>query len=52
MAARLTSFCIGTQPPPWLADAAHLTRSYAIGAATYIDATLDPSNVRKEGRAQ
>ena len=37
---------------PLYLDSAHLTRSYAIRAATYIDATLDPSNVRKEGRAQ
>jgi hypothetical protein len=29
-----------------------MTRSYAIRAATYIDATLDPSASRKEGRAQ
>jgi peptidoglycan/LPS O-acetylase OafA/YrhL len=37
---------------PLYLDSAHLTRSYAIRAATYIDATLDPSLVRKEGRAQ
>jgi peptidoglycan/LPS O-acetylase OafA/YrhL len=37
---------------PLYLDAAHLTRSYAIRAATYIDATLDPSIVRKEDRTQ
>jgi peptidoglycan/LPS O-acetylase OafA/YrhL len=37
---------------PLYLDSSHMTRSYAIRAATYIDATLDPSNVRKEGRAQ
>ena len=37
---------------PLYLDSAHLTRSYAIRAATYIDATLDPSIVRKKGRAQ
>jgi peptidoglycan/LPS O-acetylase OafA/YrhL len=37
---------------PLYLDSAHLTRSYAIRAATYIDATLDPSVTRKEGRAQ
>jgi hypothetical protein len=37
---------------PLYLDSAHLTRSYAMRAATYIDATLAPSNVRKEGRAQ
>jgi peptidoglycan/LPS O-acetylase OafA/YrhL len=37
---------------PLYLDAAHLTRSYAIRAATYIDATLDPSIARKEDRTQ
>ena len=37
---------------PLYLDAAHLTRSYAIRAATYIDATLDPSTVGKEDRTQ
>jgi peptidoglycan/LPS O-acetylase OafA/YrhL len=37
---------------PLYLDSAHLTRSYAIGAASYIDATLDPPSVRKEGLAQ
>jgi peptidoglycan/LPS O-acetylase OafA/YrhL len=37
---------------PLYLDSSHMTRSYAIRAATYIDATLDPSIVRKEGRAQ
>ena len=37
---------------PLYLDSAHLTRSYAIRAATYIDTTLDPSIARKEGRAQ
>jgi peptidoglycan/LPS O-acetylase OafA/YrhL len=37
---------------PLYLDSAHLTRSYAIRAATYIDATLDPSVTHKEGRAQ
>jgi peptidoglycan/LPS O-acetylase OafA/YrhL len=37
---------------PLYLDSAHLTRSYVMRAATYIDAMLDPSNIRKEGRAQ
>ncbi len=37
---------------PLYLDSAHLTRSYAIRAATYIDATLDPPALRTEGRAQ
>ncbi len=37
---------------PLYLNSAHLTRSYAIRAATYIDATLDPSAVRKEGSTQ
>jgi peptidoglycan/LPS O-acetylase OafA/YrhL len=37
---------------PLYLDSAHLTRSYAIRAATYIDATLDPSVTHKKGRAQ
>jgi peptidoglycan/LPS O-acetylase OafA/YrhL len=37
---------------PLYLDSGHLTRSYAIKAATYIDATLNPLTVRQEGRAQ
>ncbi len=37
---------------PLYTDGGHLTRSYAAKAATYIDATLVPSDVRKEGSAQ
>jgi peptidoglycan/LPS O-acetylase OafA/YrhL len=37
---------------PLYLDSSHMTRSYAIRAATYIDSTLDPSATRKEGRAQ
>ena len=37
---------------PLYLDSAHLTRSYALRAATYIDATLDPPIARNEGRAQ
>jgi hypothetical protein len=37
---------------PLYLDSAHLTRSYAMRAASYIDATLDPPSVRKEGLAQ
>jgi hypothetical protein len=29
-----------------------MTRGYAIRAATYIDATLDPAATRTQGRAQ
>lgn len=36
---------------PLYLDASHLTRSYAIRAATYIDATLRAQAVRPEGRA-
>jgi hypothetical protein len=35
---------------PLYLDSAHLTRSYAMRASTYIDATLDPSASRTEGR--
>jgi hypothetical protein len=37
---------------PLYLDSAHMTRSYATRAATYIDATLDPPVARPEGRAQ
>jgi peptidoglycan/LPS O-acetylase OafA/YrhL len=37
---------------PLYLDSFHMTRSYAIRAATYIDATLDPPATRTEGRAQ
>jgi peptidoglycan/LPS O-acetylase OafA/YrhL len=37
---------------PLYLDSSHMTRSYAIRAATYIDATLDPPATRTEGRAQ
>jgi peptidoglycan/LPS O-acetylase OafA/YrhL len=37
---------------PLYLDSAHLTRSYSIRAATYIDAALDPAIVRKQDRAQ
>jgi hypothetical protein len=37
---------------PLYLNASHMTRSYAIRAATYIDATLDPPATRTEGRAQ
>jgi peptidoglycan/LPS O-acetylase OafA/YrhL len=37
---------------PLYLDPFHMTRSYAIRAATYIDATLDPPATRTEGRAQ
>jgi hypothetical protein len=37
---------------PLYLDSFHMTRSYAIRAATYIDATLDPPATRTQGRAQ
>jgi hypothetical protein len=37
---------------PLYRDSSHLTRSYVINAATYIDKTLNPSTARKEGRTQ
>jgi peptidoglycan/LPS O-acetylase OafA/YrhL len=37
---------------PLYLDSFHMTRSYAIRAATYIDATLDPATTRTQGRAQ
>jgi peptidoglycan/LPS O-acetylase OafA/YrhL len=37
---------------PLYLDAAHLTRAYAIEAATYIDATLRAQALRPRGRAQ
>lgn len=37
---------------PLYLDSSHMTRSYAIRAATYIDATLDPPATRTQGRAQ
>jgi peptidoglycan/LPS O-acetylase OafA/YrhL len=37
---------------PLYRDNSHLTRSYVINAATYIDKTLDPPTAREEGRTQ
>jgi peptidoglycan/LPS O-acetylase OafA/YrhL len=37
---------------PLYLDSFHMTRSYAIRAATYIDATLDPPATRTKDRAQ
>jgi len=37
---------------PLYLDASHMTRRYVMRAATYIDATLDPSPVHREGRAR
>jgi hypothetical protein len=37
---------------PLYLDSSHMTRSYAISAAAYIDVTLDPPATRTQGRAQ
>ncbi len=37
---------------PLYLDSFHMTRSYAIRAASYIDATLEPPAARTQGRAQ
>ncbi len=42
----------GADGQPLYLDSSHMTRSYAIRAATYIDATLEPPATRTEGRAQ